>query len=152
MLTYIQRPLFQKPPAFSLLLLPTADKFFPCQWSTFYFFVFTDKQKACQESKYLDGPGWGFQCWQAKSLSVPSKFNENRQKYIKFIHWQAKSLSVQRLFNFFFMHWQAFCLSVDKKNRKIGHWQAKSLSAVGKSRRLKAKGFWNGGLWIYVNT
>ena len=37
-----------KPYALSLLLLPSADKLFSCQWAIFHYFSFTEKKSSCQ--------------------------------------------------------------------------------------------------------
>ena len=89
MLTCIQRPLFQKPPASSLLLLRTADR-----------------QKVCHWAKIID--------WQTKCLSVQAKCSRKSLHW----QTKCLSINEFLIFSFdflfFWYHWQTKCLSAIK--------------------------------------
>ena len=76
-----------KPYALSLLLLPSADKLFSCQWTILHSLTRKILVSACQNRKKNS------QCWQENYLSGNEIWNFFRKILIFRYHWQVKYLS-----------------------------------------------------------
>ena len=83
---------FLKPFAFSLQLLPSADKCFTCQWNKIILLTGTLPVSAWKIKKNL-------QCWQVFYLSGNEFLFFFRKIFIFRYHWQVKYLSAIKSFN-----------------------------------------------------
>ena len=136
----MQKASVLKPYALSLLLLPSADTCFTCQWSQLVLLTGLLPVSAWKIRKNL-------QCWQVFYLSGNEIFFF-RKIFIFRYHWQVKYLSAIKSFNrslrfflvltgvlpvsdqhfmFFLIVWQVFYLSVITFDI---HWQVLYLSVI----------------------
>ena len=112
-----------KPSALSLLLLPSADKLFSCQWAIFHYFSFTEKKSSCQCMPNA--------CQLRKKLSVLTRvllvrqwnlnsFLENLYFSISLTSKILVSNRKPQPFTDFFYLWQVFFLSVHEFSLLFG--------------------------------
>ena len=113
-----------KPSALSLLLLPSADKLFSCQWAIFHYFSFTEKKSSCQCMPNA--------CQLRKKLSVLTRVLLVRQwnlnSFLENLYFSISLTSEILVSNTkwqpspagFFWVWQVFFLSVHEYSLLFG--------------------------------
>ena len=88
-----------------------------------------------------------FYCWRVVDTSVVSKIEKPQPKNWKFIRWRVVHTSTLKGFCCI---WHALtCRNTSIKSNWL-QWRVKHTSALGKSWRLKAEGFWTEAACIYV--